>query len=58
LSTAWVPFLLIFSAGAMIFVSLHELVPMTKRYGHISLFVLGIDASIVVHIVLTLLLSA
>ena len=56
LSTALVPFFLSFAAGAMIFVSLHELVPMAKRYCHIHIFVLGITVSILVHVMLTLLL--
>lgn len=56
LSTAWIPVLLSFSAGAMIFVSLHELVPMAKRYGHIIFFILGIAASILAYVVLALLL--
>jgi ZIP family zinc transporter len=58
LSIAWVPYLLSFSAGAMIFVSLHELLPMAKRYGHIPFFIIGIGTSVVVHIVMTLLLPA
>jgi ZIP family zinc transporter len=36
-----------FAAGAMIFVSLHELVPMAKQYGKIHLFGAGMCASIV-----------
>ena len=56
LSAALVPFFLGFAAGAMIFVSLHELVPMAKRYCHIHIFVLGITVSILVHVMLTLLL--
>ena len=56
LSAAWIPFLLSFSAGAMIFVSVHELIPMSKRYGHIKLFLVGIAASIGVHTALTLTL--
>lgn len=56
LSTALIPFFLSFAAGAMIFVSFHELVPMARRYGFIHIFVLGITASILVHTVLTLLL--
>lgn len=56
LSAALVPFFLSFAAGAMIFVSLHELVPMARRYGHIHIFVLGIAVSIFIHVMLTLLL--
>jgi ZIP family zinc transporter len=56
MSTAFLPFLLSFSAGAMIFVSLHELVPMARRYGHIHIFALGLIISILVHIMLASLL--
>lgn len=56
LSAALVPLFLSFAAGAMIFVSLHELVPMARRYGHTHIFVLGSTTSILVHAMLTLLL--
>ena len=56
LNSTLVPFFLSFAAGAMIFVSLHELVPMARRYGHIHIFSLGILVSILVHVLLTLLL--
>jgi len=56
LSAALVPVFLSFAAGAMIFVSLHELVPMAKRYGHHHIFALGILMSVVVHTILTVLL--
>lgn len=56
LSSALVPFFLSFAAGAMIFVSLHELVPMAKRYGNTHIFLLGILVSILVHIILSFLL--
>jgi ZIP family zinc transporter len=39
----------------MIFVSLHELVPMARRYGHIPVFVVGIVMSVLIHAMLTLL---
>jgi ZIP family zinc transporter len=42
-----VPLFMAFAAGAMIFVSLHELVPMAKQYGKIHLFGAGMCASIV-----------
>jgi ZIP family zinc transporter len=56
LSSALIPFFLSFAAGAMIFVSLHELVPMARRYGHLSIFSLGIILSILVYAILALLL--
>jgi ZIP family zinc transporter len=56
LSPALVPFFLSFAAGAMIFVSLHELVPMARRYGYIHLFTLGILGSVFVHVMLALLI--
>jgi len=37
------------AAGAMIFVSIHELIPMARRYRHIGLFVGGIAASALVY---------
>ena len=45
-----------FAAGAMIYVSIHELVPMAKRYGYIHIFILGIMISILVNAMLALLL--
>jgi ZIP family zinc transporter len=38
-----------FAAGAMLFVSFHELVPMARRYGQMGWFSAGIALSIVVH---------
>ena len=49
----WHGMFLAFAAGAMIFVSLHELVPMARRYRHPQLFLLGIAASALVYSVLT-----
>jgi ZIP family zinc transporter len=43
-----------FAAGAMIFVSLHELFPMAQRYGKISLFALGAGISGVTYALLSL----
>lgn len=37
------------AAGAMIFVSIHELIPMARRYRHIGRFVGGIAASVLVY---------
>lgn len=56
LNAVLVPMFLSFAAGAMIFVSLHELIPMARRYGYIHIFVLGIIVSILVHAILTLAL--
>jgi ZIP family zinc transporter len=38
-----------FAAGAMIFVSVHELIPMAQRYRHIGLFFLGMIISLIVY---------
>jgi ZIP family zinc transporter len=46
------PFFLAFAAGAMLFVSVHELVPMAKRYGHLGSFAAGILLSIAVYALL------
>lgn len=43
-----------FAAGAMIFVSLHELVPMARRYGRIGWFAAGLLLSVAVHQLLAL----
>ncbi|MGE0657944.1 MAG: ZIP family metal transporter [Reyranellaceae bacterium] len=42
-------YFLAFAAGAMLFVSLHELVPMARRYGKMAWFGAGIGLGIVVH---------
>jgi len=41
-----------FAAGAMVFVSVHELLPMARRYNHIHLFVLGVFVSLLVYVLL------
>jgi ZIP family zinc transporter len=38
-----------FAAGAMLFVSIHELVPMARRYRNLGLFLLGILVSAIVY---------
>jgi len=43
---------LAFAAGAMTFVSIHELIPMARRYGHTAHFLCGIAVSVVVHMLL------
>lgn len=46
--------LIAFAAGAMLFVSFHELVPMARRYGRIGWFGAGLAFSIVAHQLLAL----
>jgi ZIP family zinc transporter len=48
------PHFMAFAAGAMIFVSLHELLPMAQRYGRIHLFALGAGVSVVAYVILSL----
>jgi len=43
---------LAFAAGAMIFVSVHELIPMARRYRHVGLFLWGIAFSVLVYVLL------
>ena len=43
---------LAFAAGAMLFVSVHELVPMARRYRHIGMFLWGILLSALVYALL------
>lgn len=50
------PLFMSFAAGAMIFVSIHELLPMAKRYQKIHLFILGAILSIVIYLGLTMLI--
>jgi len=38
-----------FAAGAMLFISIHELIPMARRYQHIRLFLWGIVLSILIY---------
>jgi ZIP family zinc transporter len=49
---------LAFAAGAMLFVSIHELVPMAKRYRHAVSFLVGMLLSAVVYAVLAALTAA
>ena len=46
-----------FAAGAMLFVSFHELVPMARRYGRIGWFGAGLALSIAVHRLLALAIA-
>lgn len=48
------PHFMAFAAGAMVFVSLHELYPMARRYGHIHRFAAGAATSIPVYVLLAL----
>ncbi len=45
-----------FAAGAMVFVSVHELLPMAMRYHQTKLFILGAIVSVFVYVLLTVLL--
>jgi ZIP family zinc transporter len=45
-------FFMALAAGAMIFVSLHELVPMAARFRHLPLFAAGLGLSVPVYVVL------
>jgi ZIP family zinc transporter len=47
------PFLA-FAAGAMIFVSIHELVPLARRHGHAAMFLLGATLSAAAYALLAL----
>lgn len=47
-----VPLFMAFAAGAMIFVSLHELMPMARQYGRMPMFSAGMFASVVVYLLL------
>lgn len=46
------PLLMAFAAGAMIFVSIHELIPMAKRHGNLPLFGVGLVLSVVMYLIL------
>jgi ZIP family zinc transporter len=46
------PLFMAFAAGAMIFVSLHELVPMARKYGSLRVFAAGMGVSGVVYLIL------
>lgn len=50
------PMFMAFAAGAMVFVSLHELVPMARRYGNLPLFAVGIALSALVYLGLSMLI--
>lgn len=46
------PLFMAFAAGAMIFVSIHELVPMARRYGNLPLFAAGLALSGLIYVAL------
>jgi len=50
------PWLMAFTAGIMIFISFHELLPMARRYGKPGLLFFGLLLSIVIYTVLTIAL--
>ena len=50
-------YFLAFAAGAMLFVSFHELVPMARRYGRKTWFGAGVALSVIVHQLLAFLIS-
>lgn len=52
------PLFMAFAAGAMVFVSIHELLPMAKRYKHIKLFILGAATSVLVYALLVTFMPA
>ena len=43
------PYFMALAAGAMLFVSIHELIPMARRYRHISLFISGMILSVLIY---------
>lgn len=51
------PLLMAFAAGAMIFVSVHELIPMARRHGNLPLFGVGLGLSVVVYLILSALIG-
>jgi len=56
LMPALTPLFMSFAAGAMIFVSVHELLPMARRYKGTALFILGLTLSVFVYLALALLI--
>lgn len=56
LKPAFIPRFMAAAAGAMIFVSLHELLPMARRYGKLQLFALGAVLSVAVYALLLLVI--
>jgi len=52
INPAFNPVFMAFAAGAMVFVSVHELLPMARRYHKTQLFVLGTLISVFVYMLL------
>jgi len=52
------PLFMAFAAGAMIFVSVHELMPMARKYQKFHLFILGMVASIFTYALLSMMIPA
>ena len=50
------PLFMAFAAGAMIFISLHELLPMAKKYQKTSLFFIGLISSAIIYTGLIMLI--
>jgi len=50
------PLFMSFAAGAMIFISIHELLPMARRHGRPGLFAVGAAISLPVYMALTILI--
>lgn len=48
------PFFISFAAGIMMFISIHELVPLARKYNHMIFFAFGVILSTVVYLGLTL----
>jgi ZIP family zinc transporter len=55
LNPALNPFFMAFAAGAMIVVSLFELIPMARKYGRMGSFALGVGCSVLVYLALHML---
>jgi ZIP family zinc transporter len=53
----WNALFMAFAAGAMIYVSLHELVPMARLYRQRALFTMGAAASVVVYLLMGRLIT-
>lgn len=51
------PLFMAFAAGAMVFISLHELLPMARRYGNLALFGAGALCALVVHWLLNVIIA-
>ena len=52
------PLFMAFAAGAMVFVSVHELLPMARRYRKLPLFGVGAALSVLVYALLVVLIPA